>query len=387
MKKLLLYTLAALFAFPALAELNGNGYYRVQNAFTKRYAYLTDNKGSYDATSTTADVGALQLFADPERLLSDPATVFYVEAAPQGNDYYDICGQGTSIHRFMNEYLTIMSYPKPFEGQTVYSVYASKMGLVKYLSDIEKNQNDDEGLASVDGSGDVCKWLFHPIDADSDQYFGVAACIEAGGKFYAPMFAGFPFSASSEGVKFYTVNEIDPRGAAIINEVEGTVPSSTPVIIECSTSKPSTNRLNIGGSAEKINGNLLNGVYFDNPLTNRHYNRTPFDKESMRVLGVGSDGRPAFVRGDYEFIPRNQAYLQLTDPAQYGVDEFILMTDEQRNAELGAVAVIPVSETVSVYSLDGRLVKAGISKADVPSLGKGMYILKSGVSSEKMIVR
>lgn len=387
MKKLLLYTLAALFALPVLADIDGNGYYRVQNAYTKRYAYLTDNKGSYDMSASTADVGALQLFANPQRVASDPATVFFVELAPQGNDYYDIHGQGTSIHGFMNEYLSILPLRQPYDGQKAYSVYASKSGLVKYLSDIEKNQKDEEGLASVDGSGDACKWYFHPIDGASDQYFGVAPTIEAEGKYYAPMFAGFPYSAHSEGLKFYTISEIDPRGAAIINEIEGTVPASTPVIIECSTQLPASNRLNIGGSAEKVGGNMLKGVYFDNPLTNRHYNRTPFNQETMRVLGVGTDGRPAFVRGDYEFIPRNQAYLQLTDPEQYSVDEFILMTDEQRIEELDAVAVIPVSETVSVYSLDGRLVKAGIYKADVPSLGKGMYILKSGIASEKMIVR
>ncbi|MDE6549418.1 MAG: T9SS type A sorting domain-containing protein [Muribaculaceae bacterium] len=386
MKKLLLYTLTALFALPALADINGNGYYRVQNAYTKRYAYLTDNKGSYDVYTSTADVGALQLFADPERVLSDPASVFFLELAPQGNSYYDIHGQGTSIHGFMNEYLSIMSFRQPYDGQTAYSVYASKSGMVKYLSDIEKNQKDEEGLASVDGSGDACKWYFHPIDGNTEQYFGVAPSVEAQGKFYAPMFAGFPFSAQSEGVKFYTINEIDHRGAAIINEVEGTIPASTPVIIECSTSQAASNRLNIGGSAEAVGNNLLKGVYFDNPLPNRHYNRTPFNKETMRVLGVGSDGRAAFVRGDYDFIPRNQAYLQLTDPVQYDVDEFILMTDEQRIEELDAVAVIPVTETVSVYSIEGRLVNAGISKADVPSLGKGMYILKSGQTSEKMIV-
>ena len=387
MKKLLLYTLTALFALPAFAEITGNGYYRVQNASTKRYAYLTDNKGSYSISSSTADVGALQLYADPERVVSDPASVFFVEEAPQGNYFYDICGQGTSIHSFMNEYLSVYPYRKPYDGVTAYSIYATKSGVVKYLGDIWDDLKKDEGLASADASGDPSRWFFHPINADSDQYFGVATSIEAEGKYYAPMFAGFPFSAYSEGIKFYTISEVDSRGAAIIAEVEGSVPASTPVIIECSTSQPSSNRLNVGGKAEKISGNMLKGVYFDNPLTNRHYNRTPFDQETMRVLGVTAEGRPAFVRGDYEFIPRNQAYLQLTDPAQYGVDEFILMTSEEREAEFNAVSVIPASETVSVYSLDGRLVKAGVSKADVPSLGKGMYILRSGDSSEKMIVR
>ncbi len=387
MNKLLLLSLSALISLPALAAIEGDGYYRVQNAYTKRYAYLMDDKGSYSVSTSTADVGALHLYYDKERVLSDPASVFYVEEAPQGNYYYDICGQGTSIHTFMDEYLSVYPDRTPYDGQPTYAIYASKSGVVKYLGDIWDHPGEDEGLASVDATGDATRWYFDPIEASSDQYFGVLPTVEAEGKYYAPMYASFPFSAYSEGVKFYTISEIDARGAAIINEVDGTVPGATPVVVECSSDLPTDNRLNVGGTAGKVGGNMLKGVYFDNPLNNKHYNRTAFDKETMRVLGVAQDGRVAFVRGNYEFIPRNQAYLQLTDPAQYATDEFILMTSEQRDAEFAAVAVLPVSASVDVYSLDGRLLKSGVAKSEVSSLGKGLYILKSGNSSEKMIVR
>lgn len=387
MKKLLLYVLTALFALPAMADIIGDGFYRVQNAYTKRYAYLTDNKGSYSIATSTADVGALELFYNPERVISDPASVFYLEMAPVGKGYYDIHGQGTSIYTFMGDYLSIYEDRKPYDGLTTYSVYASKSGIVKYLGDIWDHPDEDEGLASVDAKGDATRWLFHPINANSEQYFGVEPQLTVGDKNYTPMYADFPFNAASEGIKFYTISEIDSRGAAIIHEVNGTVPASTPVIIECTGSVPFENRLNIGGTADEVGVNNLKGVYFDNPLTNRHYNRTPFDKETMRVLGVSSDGRLAFVRGDYEFIPRNQAYLQLTDPKQYSVDEFLVLTDEQRNEEFNAVSIITADASVDVYSLDGRLVKSGISKNDVSSLGKGMYILKSAEASEKLIVR
>ncbi len=387
MKKLLLSALAFLFVIPAFAEITGNGYYRVQNAYTKRYAYLTDDKGSYSTVTSTADVGALQLFANPELVVSDPAAVFFLEEAPQGNGYYDIWGQGTSIYTFLQEYLSVLPDRKPYDGQTTYSIYGTKNGIVRYLGDIWDKADDEEGLASVDASGDACRWFINPIDAATSQYFGVATTVEANGKYYAPMFAAFPFSAYSEGIKFYTVTDTDLRGGAIITEVNGTVPGATPVIIECATALPTDNRLNVGGTADKISNNLLKGVYFDNPLTNRHYNRTPFNKETMRVLGVNAEGKAAFVRGDYEFIPRNQAYLQLTDPKQYEIDEFILVTEAQREEELNAVAAIPVSENVAVYSLDGRLVKSGVAKSEVPALGKGMYILKSAGSTEKIIVK
>lgn len=387
MKKILLLSLAALMSLPALSEIDGNGYYRVQNAYTKRYAYLLDNKGSYSVSTSTADVGALCLYSDAERVLSDPASVFFIELAPQANHYYDIWGQGTSIHTFMDEYLSIYPDRKPYDGQKTYSIYGSKNGVVKYLGDIWDHPDEDEGLASVDATGDATRWYINPIKADSDLYFGVLPSVEAEGEYYAPMFAAFPFCAYSEGIEFYTITEIDPRGAAIIKKIEGTVPGATPVVIKCASSLPTDNRLTIGGNGEPVGPNMLKGIYFDNPITNRHYNRTPFDKETMRVLGVAEDGRAAFVRADYEFIPRNQAYLQLTDPAQYGRAEFILMTGEQRDEEFAGIDMISDETIVDVYSLDGRRLKAGITKTDVPALGKGLYILKGKGVSEKMAVR
>lgn len=385
MKRLLLYAIAATMALPSLAELNGNGYYRVQNAYTKRYAYLLDNRGSYNATASTADVAALELYLDKDRMISDPATVFYIESAPQGNNFYDIAGQGTSIHTFMDEYLSIVPTSKPYDDIPSYYIYATKSGMSKYLGDRRSDQTVDKGLASVDCNGDNRKWYFNPIAADSEMYFGVLPTVKAEGKEYATMYADFAFDTYSEGMKVYAITDIDVRGGAIITEIMGGVPSGTPVIIECAGAEPSDNRLNIGGPADPVSNNKLQGVYFDND-TELHYNRTAFNKETMRVLGVGKDGRLAFVRGSYQFIPRNIAYLQLTDPAQYGVDEFLVLTEEQREEELNAVAVIPVSAAVDVYSLDGRLVKSGMTKENVPSLGNGLYILRSAGLSEKMIV-
>lgn len=386
MKKLLLFAIIAAATLPAYADLVGNGYYRVQNAFTKRYAYLLDNKGSWSVSSSTADVGALGLYSDPERIFSDPAGVFYVESAPQGNNYYDIMGQGTSIHGFMNEYVKIYADRKPYDGKNCYLISASVSGVTKYLGDQWNHPEDDEGMPSVDAKGDDRKWYFDPISADSEEYFGILPSITVEDAYYEPFFAGFPFSAYSEGMKFYYVADIDSRGGAIINEIEGTVPASTPVVVKCAQSSVSKNRLNIGGQGSGVSGNKLMGIYFDNPSVN-HNNRTAFDKESMRVLGVSKNGKLAFVRGNYDYIPRNQAYLQLTDPQQYAVDEFLVLTEDQREEELGAVAVIASDATVDVYSLDGRLVKAGVARSEVRSLGKGMYLLRGEGATEKLIVR
>lgn len=79
MKKILLLAIVAFSALSSLAELSGNGYYRLQNALTKRYTYLMDNKGSVDVATSSADVGALELYTGFLRASSDPATVFYLE--------------------------------------------------------------------------------------------------------------------------------------------------------------------------------------------------------------------------------------------------------------------------------------------------------------------
>ncbi|MDE7096516.1 MAG: hypothetical protein K2O47_03390, partial [Muribaculaceae bacterium] len=131
--------------------------------------------------------------------------------------------------------------------------------------------------------------------------------------------------------------------------------------------------------------NLLKGVCFDNNDV-IHYNRTPFDKKSMRVLTV-KNGKLVFGEGNYDFVPRNQAYLQLTDVSQYNTSDFVVMTEEEYKKEFSAVETIPVSVPVDVYGLDGRLIKSGIFKDDVSSLGKGLYIIRYGEVSEKLIVR
>lgn len=386
MNRLLLFVLIASFGLSAYADLGENGYYRVQNAFTKRYAYLLDNTGSYSEGSTTADVAAIELYKDISRKYSDPSSILLIEKAPLSGSYYNIAAQGTSVYGFLGEYIKLYK-DKVYDDIQAYFAYASKSGLVKYLGDIRSDMEEEKGYPSVDAKGDDRLWYINPVSADTDEYFGIAPTQTANGKYFYPFFADFPFTAQSDGMKFYIIKDIDARGAVIIDEIEGVIPAATPVIVECSNPLATDNRLNIGLFSETtpIDGNLLKGVYFDNP-DRRHYNRTPFDKASMRVLGV-KDGKLVFESSDLEFIPRNQAYLQLTDASQYDTPDFVLMTQEEFDEEYNAVEVIPVSAEVDVYSLDGRIVKRGIAKSDVSLLGKGLYIVRCGGVSEKLIVR
>lgn len=391
MKKFLLFAMIAMSAQIALADFDADGYYRVRNAYTLRYAYLLDDKGSYDYNSSSADVRALKLYTDTQRVLHDPASVFYLKKDPSSKNKMNIAGQGTSVYDFLGDYLNFLAESKLYNGNKTYLIYGSKSGAVKYLGDTWSNSSDDDGLATVEAKGDCRKWLFLPLEGETEEFFGVLPTVASGNKYYQPYYAGFPFSAKSDGMKFYVITNIDYRGVAVYEEVSGTIPAGTPVIVECSGVSAADNKLNIGGVGKSVAGNLLKGVYFDND-SRSHYNRTPFDRASMRVLGV-KDGKLAFVEGDYDFIPRNQAYLQLTDASQYDTKDFVLMTPDEydvfvkENMETGVSEVISESAEVDVYGLDGRLLKAGMPKNSVSSLGKGLYILRSGEKSEKVTVR
>ncbi len=392
MKKLLLTAIIASSSFMAMAELEGNGYYRVENAVTKRYAYLVDNKGSINAGAATVDVQALELYLGFSKASSDPATIFYltkIDSSRSKNDY-DIAAPGTSLHSFLNEYIKIKE-GKVIDGQQSYYAYGTSSAGAKYLGDRRSDPEAEKGLASADAGGDNRLWYILPVKADSsDSYFGVAPSLECNGKYYYPMFAGFPYDAYSEGIKFYTITRINPwsdEPAVGLKELKGVVPAGTPVIIECSKPLPSDNRLNVGpsGEAADIQGNMLKGVYFDNDDA-VHYNRTAYDKKTMRMLTV-KNGKLVFDVTDIDFLPRNQAYLQLSTEAQFGVESYEVVTEEEYESKYSGVVEIGDSSVVDVYTLDGRLIGSGLQKEAVSSLGKGLYILRRGSSSEKLIVR
>ena len=55
----------------------GNGYYRIHNFATNRYIYVTDNKDYFDKLHDSEDFQAIQLWKDPNRAISDPASVIF----------------------------------------------------------------------------------------------------------------------------------------------------------------------------------------------------------------------------------------------------------------------------------------------------------------------
>lgn len=317
-------------AVSAFAQLNGDGYYRVQNYMSKRYVYVTDDKGSLNYQATTADMYAIRLWKNFEKASSDPATVCYIKTV---DDRYDIMAQGTGIYEIIGSYVRIRA-----TGSGTYYAYASKEGLTKYLGDGEK-ADVDEGVMSGETSGQWRHWYITPITASGDNYFGVKAEISVGGSYYQPFYTSFPYSFASSGMSAYYISKVD-NGMAVMKEISGTVPAETPVFIKASAAEPVNNKLNIGGEATAVSGNLLKGVYFDNSMKS-HYNRTAFDPETMRMLGVMTDGSIGYITPSLDFIPANQSYLSVPSGTP---SELKIVTEEEYNKYMES---IPTGITLS----------------------------------------
>lgn len=327
--------------FPAISQLKGNGYYRVHNFMTDRYVYITDNKGHVDLSTTSVDALAIQLWKDSDKACSDPATVLYFES--KGGVEYDIIAQGTGIYQIIEHNVSIRT-----NSDGTYMAYGRQSGVAKYLGDANAS-NAPEGTMSSEAQGNYRKWWITPITSDGDNYFGIKPTVSANGKYYYPMYASFPMSAKSSGIVIRAITKYG-YGMAVAEIVNGTIQGDTPCIIECSSSSSSDNRMNVGGTGIQVNNNQMGGAYFENYMKT-HLNLTKYDRNTMRVLGVLSDGSLGFVVGNIEYLPANQSYLKVPAGAP---DEIRIVGSEEYDR---IVSGLPTS--VSLDSTDATLYVGG----------------------------
>ena len=94
MKKIITAILA-LIAIPTIAQISGDGYYRIQNNGSERYITITDNVLTNISTSSTIiDYGNITTWFW-DNIKSNPASIIYIKAV--GSEY-DISAQGISVH-------------------------------------------------------------------------------------------------------------------------------------------------------------------------------------------------------------------------------------------------------------------------------------------------
>lgn len=365
MNRLLSLLFSVSLAAASFAQLAGDGYYRVKNAKTQRYIYVIDDKGHINVSTSDYDLYAIILWKNFDKAASDPASVIRIK--PVGNQY-DLMCQGTGIHQIVDNYASIRK-----NNNGTYLAYATVSGMTKYLGDAEQGFSQN-GVLTTNPTNEYRNWNIIPVTLDDEQYFGVKGELEYDGTHYATLYADFGFDASAlpTHLKAYKVVKV-VHDMAIIKPVEGLVAPGTALLFTSTSAAPSDNRLPLGlNSAAASSGNLLRGVYFQNPRKS-HYNQKAYDPATMRVLGTFEDGSVGFVTSDIDFLPANKAYLPVTEGT---ASDLRLVTEEEYTLgiqDLTDGQTPAVSAHKGVYTLSGRQVSSDATVVD--QLPRGLYIV------------
>ena len=377
-------SLATTFAEDNGTGFVGDGYYRISNYATQRYIYVTDNKDYYDKSKDVGDFQALQLWKEIDRAVSDPASVIYMQK--MWTDHYDLKAQGTGVHKLTGFYLFA---DKQSNGTYEVSASVSKAGITvtKYLTDDEQSSSA-QGKMGTKGKLNYKKWIVNKLETNhATNYFGIKPTIEWNGKYYQPFYADFPFKAASQDMRIFYINQID-GDIALLQEITGEIPANTPVLIECTSTDPSENRLDLLlSTSATVTGNKLSGVYFCNgkrpQASTDAY--TKFNPSKMRVFSV-VNGKLVLTKDapdrlvqlktvDWSTeediivscLPANTSYLK----ADSKTASEIVLTDDPTNIN-NILTSTKENTTEGVYTVSGTQLRA---TNDVEGLPAGLYIV------------
>lgn len=368
MKRFSFFLFSILLSYSVCAQTTVNdGFYRVKNYGSGRYCYVTDDKGYFYTISNTVDVQAIELWRGFDKAVSDPSTIIYIKKV---NSQYDLQAQGTSTKKLIDQYVTL-AYRKEMDA---YKCGGTASGFTKWLCDTRMSDSYDEGSMRDGFPGLDAKytyWTIIPVTTEDDAYFGVKPDFDIDGTYYKSMYASFPFSFYSAGMKAFYISKVWGDMAVISEVKDGMVPAETPVIIACSSASPSDNRLSIGqNAASNVSGNLLSGNYFKREQEGNHKNVSVYDATTMRLLGTTSDGKAGFVTSSETYLPANSAYLKV--PAGTPA-ELRLVTEEEFAAGITEIGTDATIGNKTIYNLSGVRVASGSGALE--KLPAGIYIV------------
>jgi len=387
MKRVSTILFVAALTLPSFAQLNGDGFYRVQNAPSKRYATIVDNKAEKkEITSTSnADLYALNT-KNFEDVVSDPGSIIYIEKS--GDNGYILRGQGMDTYKLSGLYLKIHS---SYEVEGAYYLYGTKVvagaPMTRYIKEAYNSAFNFYYMATeIKRNINSCSWNLIPVTESESQYFGVKPEIEVGGKYYTTLYTSFAYQLST-GMKAYYIKHNNEEMAEMTEIEGGLIPEATPVIIECTSNKVADNKLTPLSSTSKSNiQNTLKGVYFCNvikwamddeeEIEHPNWNTTKYDAAKMRILG-NINGKLGFVKADnLKYLPANKAYL----PVQANASSNIELVDEATYAAgIEDIATKDNTSSKGIYTLTGSKIKTE-NKEGLPA---GVYI----INGKKAIIR
>ena len=387
-KKLLSFAFGVAFSCNASAQTVSTGYYRVESLYLGQCLYFKSNKAQ-DVDYATAGVELLNIRGclDKNAVYSMPETVLYVEYITTEKDgafRVDLASQGVTASSIAgNAKLRI----KKDASKNAYYAFAEAKGVIKYLVARESYDNDtwmeqdckvQTGNKSSDNS---LFWKLKKLD-ESSEYFGISPRVEYNGEYYDPFYVFFPYSFYSSGMKAYCITSTpktaDGKAYAVYQEVTGTVPVGTPLIVKCSSKEPINNKLKINGVSPQSLPftNCMRGAYRSCPEPASLRDVVDYDSKTMRILGTTSEGKLGFVTATYSYLPKNTAYLVV--PSAYP-KELTLISQEEYNDLIAGIDDVTMdgqqnvpARVKGVYNLSGVKV---CETSEFNSLPSGVYIV------------
>ena len=258
----------ALCSLPAMAQLNGTGYYRFRNsARTSDYITIANDKFNYTTVISTAGGGlwnvalgdgktyamqcATKILQNDIHLVSDPdvidlSSVIYAKKRTiYEDDYeYNLIGQGTSlltlttgtypgnvVLEFKNLYVSLNAV----SGSGANTLYTASIPLkasnnsmadlgIRYF--VDEGGQFDTDVSSV-ASQAKARWFVEPV-----KHFNVLPEVELNGKYFTTVKAPFAFTLSGQVEKAYKITA-NNSGILTFEEISGAIPAGTPVLLQC----------------------------------------------------------------------------------------------------------------------------------------------------------
>lgn len=290
----------------------------------------------------------------------------------RGADNVSLEAQGMESKKIANKTFSFTN-----QGDHFY-ITGSAGGVTAYMVDYNDAFTQEEHVGKVNhpglyngaNEGDASyHWVVTPISEDSKDFcFGAMPSPKTkdeAGKYYTTMYTKFPYRCL-DGVKAYVVSSVDETAhKVVLSEIKsGEVPSGTPVVLECTSTKPVENRLLplVEEPAAIAETNLLKGEIWlkDENKTEDEY-RTKFDSKTMLVL---SNDELAFknvnntdvlaggtATGTLTYIANNTCYLplssEMTEATTFTIEKGV--TKETTLAGLSQEA----ADGVTPYKLTG----------------------------------
>ncbi len=266
--------LMALSTMPAMAQLNGTGYYRVRNAqYTDNYISIANDKLVY-STIVSSGGGAKNLALSTSQYAPyafncvaaylkndihlnatdfiDPSTIIYAKKILT-NDY-NLIGQGTSLltlttgmyngtngQVYFKDLNVTISKVSGSGSSTLYtaSILLKARAVVPIFGSMTKELGtryfvDNDGTFGIDesSSNTNAKWYIEPV-----TYFNVMPEVEFNGKYYTTLKVPFECTLSGQIEKAYVITAVN-NGVLEYNEIAttgGNIPVGTAVILECAS--------------------------------------------------------------------------------------------------------------------------------------------------------